>query len=269
LNRRVFDSFLFCDELDLLEARLIELDDAVYRHVLVEAPVTFQGNPKPLHYQENRDRFAPWKSKIIHVVMDLESCQDSWERERASRDGVQLGLSELRDDDIFMLSDADEIPDPAVIQKAPGNILAMRHHMLAVNLLELGWWAGTLAVLGKDYRFAISRFLDRQIGQDRPFLRDPVGFPLVTGWHFSWLGGPEGMRSKVHSFSHPEQAARVDADAEKMYREKINPVNGDNRLLEVVIDGSFPKFMQERRGPEAWYWPGNLTPRKGKPDGRG
>ena len=71
MTRRVYEAFLFCDELDLLEARLIELDSAVYRHVLVEAPVTFQGTPKPLHYLENQDRFAPWKDKIIHVVADL------------------------------------------------------------------------------------------------------------------------------------------------------------------------------------------------------
>ena len=69
--RRVFDAFTFSDELDLLEARLTELDSAVYRHVLVEAPVTFQGGPKPLHYLENRDRFAPWADKIIHVTADL------------------------------------------------------------------------------------------------------------------------------------------------------------------------------------------------------
>ena len=253
--RRVFDAFLFCDELDLLECRLIELDSAVYRHVLVEAPVTFQGTPKPLHYLENQDRFAPWKDKIIHVVADLNGCRDHWAREHASRDAVQQGLGELRDDDIFLLSDVDEIPFPGVLQEAPGTILAMRHHMLAVNLLEMNCWAGTLAMPGRDYRFAIKRFRDRQIGSDRPFLRDAVGFPVTTGWHFSWLGGPEGMRSKVHSFSHPEQAASVDAGADDMYRDRISPIGG-NHLLEVVIDDSFPRYMQERRGPASWYWPG-------------
>ena len=55
--RKAWDAFLFCNELDLLEARLTELDSAVYRHVLVEAPVTFQGDPKPLWYAENKERF--------------------------------------------------------------------------------------------------------------------------------------------------------------------------------------------------------------------
>ena len=45
---------MFRDELDMLECRLRELEDVVYRHVLVEAPVTHRGDPKPLYYAENR-----------------------------------------------------------------------------------------------------------------------------------------------------------------------------------------------------------------------
>lgn len=112
--RRAWDAFLFCDELDLLEARLTELDDVVDRHVLVEAPVTFQGDPKPLHYLENSGRFAPWKDKIIHVVADLGGCGDHWDREHASRAAVTQGLGDLADDDIFLLSDVDEIPFPVL-----------------------------------------------------------------------------------------------------------------------------------------------------------
>lgn len=261
LSRRVFDTFTFCDELDLLEARLTELDDAVYRHVLVEAPVTFQGNPKPLHYLENQDRFAPWKDKIIHVIADLDDYGDHWARERASREAVRQGLGDLRDDDIFLLSDVDEIPRTAVIQEAPGTIMMMRQHLLAVNLMESGWWAGTLAVLGNSHRHAIKRFLERQHGADRPVLVNSVGFPVVAGWHFSWLGGPEGMRSKVHSSvpSELEHARLVDAHADRMYRERISPLGGD-RLLQVVIDDTFPKYMQERHGPPIWYWSAPTEP---------
>ena len=57
---RLFDCFTFFNELDPLELRLRELDALVHRFVLVEAPQTFTGRPKPLHFKLNRDRFEPF-----------------------------------------------------------------------------------------------------------------------------------------------------------------------------------------------------------------
>jgi len=51
---KVFDTLLFNDELAMLECRLEELDGKVDRHVLVEAKLDHQGNPKPLYFADNR-----------------------------------------------------------------------------------------------------------------------------------------------------------------------------------------------------------------------
>lgn len=255
MTRRVWDTFLFADETDLLECRLTELDDAVYRHVLVESPVTFLGKPKPLHYLENQDRFAPWKDKIVHVVADLNGCGDHLARAAASREAVWQGLDGLRNDDILLLSDADEIPRADVLQAAPGHVLAMRSHPLAVNLLEPGWWGGTMATVGQ-YHGSMQQLRDaRQAPGQRP-LADAVGWPMVAGWHFTWLGGPEAIRTKITSYTYPEESALIAAGPERMYRDRISPASGGGHLLEVVIDGSWPRFMQERQGPASWYWPG-------------
>jgi hypothetical protein len=53
----IYDCFLINREFDLLEMRLHELAPVVDRFVLVEATHTFFGQPKPLHYQENRACF--------------------------------------------------------------------------------------------------------------------------------------------------------------------------------------------------------------------
>ncbi len=251
--RRVFDAFLFSDELDLLEARLTELDDSVYRFILVEAGTNFRGDPKPLHYMENRERFAPWNDRITHIVADLDGCVNCWARENTSRDAIRQGLGELGSDDIFLLSDVDEIPFPHMIQDSPGTIMMMRRHALAVNLLDIGWWTGTLAVMGSDARYAIRKFLQRTKGEGRPFIPNPVGFPVISGWHFSWLGGPDAIRKKAGSFADEELLGVKITDPERLYRERISPVEGTH-LLQVAIDGSFPKYMQERSGPGSWYW---------------
>ena len=53
----IFDTFTFYNELDLLELRLNILGDVVDYFVINEANITFTGKPKPLFYQDNKERF--------------------------------------------------------------------------------------------------------------------------------------------------------------------------------------------------------------------
>ena len=246
MSKRCWDTFLFCDELDLLEARLIELDDAVYRHVLVESPQTHQGDPKPLHFAENRERFAPWADKIIHVAADLPEGTPK-ERENAQREAAWQGLEAYRDGDVLIHGDVDEIPRADVVQDMENRVCAMRLHLLAVNLLDPGWWPG---MTGAASRVRLNSMRDGRFAVPR---KDVI---YDGGWHFSWLGGPAAVKQKVHSFMHPEYIPWVDEHAEQMWRDRLNPrrEEGARRLLVVEIDDSFPKYMRERRGPEAWYW---------------
>ena len=66
----VFDCFMFFNELDLLEIRLIELSELVDRFVLVEATRTHTGFQKPLYFADNKSRFASFLDRIIHVIVD-------------------------------------------------------------------------------------------------------------------------------------------------------------------------------------------------------
>lgn len=54
----VYDCTQINNELDMLEIRLNILDPYVDFFVISEAEETFQGNPKPLYYLENKERFA-------------------------------------------------------------------------------------------------------------------------------------------------------------------------------------------------------------------
>ena len=47
---RIFDGFMFFNEIELLDIRLHELCDVVHRFVVVEATRTFTNLPKPLYY---------------------------------------------------------------------------------------------------------------------------------------------------------------------------------------------------------------------------
>jgi hypothetical protein len=251
VKRRVWDTFPFSGEVDLLEARLTELADHVHKFVLVESPLTYSGHPKPLYFAENKERFAPWKDKIIHVIADLPDGAPR-ERENAQREAAWQGLEGYRQGDILLHGDVDEIPRADICQDMTNRVAAMRLHILAVNLLDPGWWPG---MTGAGSRVRLNSMRDGRFAVPR---KDVI---YDGGWHFSWLGGPDAIRYKVRSFMHPEMAARIDTTgAEEMYRARINPreEEGSRTLLLTEIDGSWPQFMREHRGPASWYWPGDV-----------
>jgi len=49
---KIYDCFIFFNELDLLEIRLKTLDKVVDYFVLVEADKTHRGKKKPLYYEK-------------------------------------------------------------------------------------------------------------------------------------------------------------------------------------------------------------------------
>ena len=108
----IIHAFPFFNELELLEIRLAELAPVVDRFLLVEATQTFTGKPKPLYFEQNKDRFAQYA--IEHVVIDPHppDVVTPWQRENYPRHVMRerlcaMGLSPT---DIVLLSDLDEIP---------------------------------------------------------------------------------------------------------------------------------------------------------------
>jgi beta-1,4-mannosyl-glycoprotein beta-1,4-N-acetylglucosaminyltransferase len=80
--------------------------------------MTFQGNPKPLYFDEHRARFAPLLPKIIHIVIDdITSVKgDTWAKENFMRRAIYRGMSQqLRIGDIVIVGDVDEIVRPEIL----------------------------------------------------------------------------------------------------------------------------------------------------------
>jgi beta-1,4-mannosyl-glycoprotein beta-1,4-N-acetylglucosaminyltransferase len=107
--QRLFDCFLFGFDLEMLEIRLYELWNVVDFFVILEAPRSQSGLPKRLYYKENRERFAPFHSKIIHVVAPV-----GWQSSMR-----KMLYDAVRDYahpwDLVHLSDVDEIPRSDVL----------------------------------------------------------------------------------------------------------------------------------------------------------
>ncbi len=195
----LYDCVILFNELDLLELRFEELASVVDRFVVVESPVTFSGSPKPLLFAENRTRFERFASRIIHVVVDdMPSGADPWARERHQRDAIRRGLNGAARGDAVIFSDVDEIPSADAVRRWHPRLGAQRFDQLFcyywMNCVG-GHWAGSRILPFDD--------IDRFAGFHAIRHTD---FPLLDngGWHFSYLGGADGIRAKLAAYSHTD-----------------------------------------------------------------
>jgi len=210
MAKRIFDCFTFFNELDLLELRLNELREHVDFFVLAESSITFQGQKKPLFYAENRDRFAAFGAKIIHVVVeDMPATQNAWDREHFQRNALRRGLREASHDDIIIIADADEIVSQDsidILRETTGfTQINMPMYQYYMNLREQHGWNKVFAYTFDlqdeipDFnwvRTAQAEAFDKFAGRNRKLFN--------AGWHFTYLGGPEKIREKLQAFSHTE-----------------------------------------------------------------
>lgn len=130
-HMRIYDTFLFDGELDLLEHRLRETFDLVDLFVLVEAAETFRGQAKRLFFRENQSRFAWAAGKIRHVALDSLGPvgRSPWQREALQRNAIMLGLRDARPEDIVLILDADEIASRSLFDRLRSGGLDRPHRL--------------------------------------------------------------------------------------------------------------------------------------------
>jgi hypothetical protein len=258
---KIYDVFPFRDELDMLECRLVQFSDfPVWRHVLVEAAADHRGNPKPLVFAENRERFAPWADQIVHVVADglpAMTGADPFEREAAQRDAASAGLADADPDDWLILADVDEIPNEAAMARVRGGEQGLLGMTLCCFAVDWVW-----GQMGASVICPAAGSADR-VSRTR---RDGWAWRQFPGCghHLSWLGGQEGIAAKTAAHCHAEcdpDLIAANAD-DSLYRKGVNPFgrirsgfSGPPGLTPVDVDGSWPRWVCERRCPDNWFRP--------------
>lgn len=245
----VIDGFPFFNELDLLEIRLHELDSVVDFFVLVEATKTHSNQPKPLFFEENKQRYARFLPKIKHIIVDdLPDGDDPWERERFQRRMViDRGFEGFDDLAIGMISDADEIPNEEGVANLPRLMFEKQSAIgfmqffccyYANNLLtsedQCAFWAGTRAAQIHAWKGLTGR--------------EGCGELYYGGWHMSCLGGQKAVEYKMASYAHHN-----DEDHKLFTPEYIQQRISEGRgLRDYIAVGSQNRKLHPN------YWPKHL-----------
>jgi beta-1,4-mannosyl-glycoprotein beta-1,4-N-acetylglucosaminyltransferase len=226
----VIDSFIFNDELDLLELRLGQLDEVVDRFVFAESRRTFMDAPKPLYYSENKSRFDKWNHKITCIVPELPP-YGSWDFEREFREALVPAIYGLNpnENDTLSFSDLDEIPNPEVVKSYTPD-LGLRNllqytfyynfnHMF--NYGQRAWSRARIGVVGDiKRREGICSF------RGGPGDMDP-NWPSIEngGWHCSYFSDNlDRLRRKVYAISHDDLHPYIKSRTDRQIADDV--VNG-------------------------------------------
>ncbi len=249
---KVYDCFIFNNEVELLELRLNILDPYVDKFIITEGTKTFSGIDKESVYLKNKKKFSKWKKKIIHNLVDIPELPDTWAREIYSRNSP-MSLDIFEDDDLILTSDLDEIPNPEVIEARDEWLkddthfaFQQRRYVYYINNYETDRWFGTRAA---TYKYLKNTTIDEI--RENTENEDLLTGSIITngGWHFTFCGGEEMVRTKIQSFSHTEHnTPAVMNSLKSRIEDNKDPLLRDwYQYYKVEIDDSFPDYIVENQ----------------------
>lgn len=235
----IVDTFQFFNELDILELRLKNLDPYVDLFVLSESPVTHAGNPKPLFFEENKERFSKWLPKIRHIICPPCEGTGLWDREKHQRECVLLGMEDVPDDATVMISDVDEIPDmKRVIQLEPTKTQSVHMYMFefSFDYMFTGEpWFGTVVTNAKAFKKLRPNF----------FRDNRWKFPYISyaGWHCSSFGDADHVWHKLQNYAHAADDKHKGQTIEEIKNYVLNGIHADGtiKLIKRPMDIPLPE----------------------------
>lgn len=186
----IYDTFLFDGEWEMLKLRQETLKGKVDAHVALMGIRSFRGNSKAV--------FTPVLAPDLKTTFELcalPSFSDPWISEHWQRNFALHKLWGLAPNDIVLIGDVDEIPDPE-------NVTHIGAHSMEFFMYNQNWskkqkWIGTVGVTGQHILEGNLPSMVRASRFERPVIEG--------GWHLSYFFmDPIRIREKIRSFSHSE-----------------------------------------------------------------
>lgn len=234
----VYDCFLFLNELTILDIRLHEMDPVVDKFVIVESTETFRGNPKPLCFLQNKEKFSQFLDKIIYVVVEEHfETSNPWDREIFQRNQILRGLTECQDEDVVIISDVDEIIRAEGVLTLASTLTSDLHTYVGVSQRYHSNFLNSLAMT-YDWRGSVATsYLNIKQGSPHGVrgMKDSVP-SIALGWHFTWQGGVEQDLYKLGAYSHAESDTPEERALKRLPKEGV---------LLMDIDETFPQYVRD------------------------
>lgn len=244
---KIIDTFVFYNELDMLNLRLHELNEIVDYFVLVEANKTYSNNEKEFIFEKNKNNYNKFLDKIIHIKIDnmpdninnMPNNIKNWEREWYQRDSIKIGLNKLNlnDDDIILLSDVDEIFNINKLKELKQNGLDNIYN-LQMELFYYNFFTKTNnsqqwpLARGGPYKFF------KNYNNMSAIRKNTFNTLYDFGWHLSYFGNTDFIINKIKNFSHQEYN-----NSKYLNHNNINKLINNN--LDILLrDNAYGGFIK-------------------------
>ena len=258
---KIYDCFMYFDEDLVLDIRLHVLNNVVDKFIIAEATKDHSGKNKKLNFDYKN--FPKFKSKIEYLVIDdiptnIKSSKKNWHdnhfRDQHQRNALFRGYADCNENDLIMISDIDEIPNPKKIDdfdiKNRYACFLQKNFQSKLNLLNANnnYWAGTKICQKKYLRSP--QWLRNIKTKKRPFWKiyKPKEPQIIQngGWHFSFLKNPKDIKKKIIAYSHQEFNKDKFID-EKEIAKKIDSgkdlFDRNIKYKKIAIDSSYPEYI--------------------------
>ncbi len=254
---KIFDSFMFYNELDLLEVRLEFLYPIVDYFVISECNETFSGINKEFLFEKNISRYSQFMDKIIYQKLEtvpenfknfnkqfytnynksyshkhngkpLIELNKTFQKEVFQRDSlIEPLLKWAEDDDIILMSDLDEIPSIEAIIKAKKDLndksnlihFEQKWFMYYFNNYSENKWYGTHAC-----KMSFLKEFSIDLLQYHKENKELLAGNIISngGWHFSFLGGSETIIEKLKAYDYQGgRSSKILAIIDKIFPSRI------------------------------------------------
>ena len=275
---KIYDVFTFYNELDLLELRLEMLNEYVDYFVIIECVETFSGKPKPLYYQENKEKFSKYHHKIIHHItydppksfadlrnriLDTNSddlmkqiCIQAltssnvpngelhWLKEFYQKENIRRALIGLDDNDICFITDLDEIWNPEIDYSYIDNVSIYKLNQLVYSLYlnnrSNESWAGTTLVRYGAIKNACLNHI-------RNVQKTKYVYIESGGWHFTFMGGSNQIKLKLEAYGHQEYNNDIIKSNIKDCLNYNKDVLGRNEFTFWIDESNLPTYIKNNK----------------------
>ena len=260
----IFDCTTFYNANLLFQTRFEILKDYVDYFVVCEASRDHTGNTKKLNFDQ--EFYNKNKDRIIYIkVLDLPIVKLKGKKDykilSLQMERLFEGIKFAKDDDLIILSDEDEIPNPQNIfefksQKYKYGIFMQNMYYYKINLMDTqngnGNWPGSRICKKKNLKSFFKFRLLKVKNLQYPFWRfdKEKSIQLINngGWHFSYLMSPSEILNKIKSMAHTEFNKVKFANIENIESNIKNGLDLFDRKIpfkKVLIDETYPKYIRD------------------------
>ena len=261
MNSKIYDCFMFNNEVELLNIRLNILDQYVDHFVIIESAETHSGIKKKLTF--DIEKFPKFRDKIIYGVIEkFPKKFSAWEKENYQRNFISQFLNKADDDDFIIISDLDEIPNPKKLQNIYNkkysvfNQSVFYYKFNLKNISEINWY-GTRCCK-KKYLISPQKLRNEKI-KNYPFWRlDKIyhkKFNIIEdgGWHFCNLKEPEQILYKYKNLCETndpyvfkekidEKFLNLD-EIKKKVKSGEDIIGREENYNPIILDNRFPDYI--------------------------